>query len=148
MTVGESSRTVQPSGRAQDVREIRHNGVVVCTVVRRSLDPRSTCFLTGDESPLQVGLIVHPAGHVIPRHRHVPITRQLHETGEVLMVRSGRCIVELFTRAGELLDQVELAEGDVVILMGAAHRLTMQEDTVLFEVKQGPYTGPEEKEIF
>lgn len=121
---------------------------VLCMVVRNSRGPASTEFFTRAESTLQVGMVVHPAGHVIPRHRHVRIRREVSETGEVLVVRSGRCTVEVFTRGGEPLGSAELVPGDVVILSGAAHRFTMHEDTVLLEVKQGPYAGPTEKEIF
>ncbi len=42
----------------------------------------------------------------------------------------------------------ELLQGDAVILRGGAHGLRFSEDTVLLEVKQGPYHGTEEKEKF
>jgi cupin fold WbuC family metalloprotein len=123
-------------------------GRTLCLVVRGSRDVGETSFFTENEALLQVGLVVHPAGHVIPRHRHVPVQRRIDETGEVLIVRRGRCAVELFGRQGTALGSVELGSGDIMILSGAPHRLTMLEDTALLEVKQGPYQGPAEKEVF
>jgi hypothetical protein len=140
--------TIRSRPASDAVEEFRDEGRVVCLVVRAHVRTESTRFFTSDASTLQVGLVVHPQGHVIPRHRHVPIRREISETGEVLVVRRGRCILELFSRSGDPLSEIELERDDVVVLSGAAHRFTMHADTILLEVKQGPYTGPAEKELF
>jgi hypothetical protein len=38
--------------------------------------------------------------------------------------------------------------GDVVVLLDGGHGFRMLEDTVLLEIKQGPYSGLGEKEQF
>ena len=47
-----------------------------------------------------------------------------------------------------LLASRQLETGDLVISVGGGHGFRMLEDTVLFEVKQGPYGGGAEKERF
>ena len=42
----------------------------------------------------------------------------------------------------------ELLPGDIMLMVGGGHGFRMLEDTVLLEVKQGPYTGLDEKERF
>jgi len=42
----------------------------------------------------------------------------------------------------------ELTAGDVVVLLSGGHGFRMLEDSVLIEVKQGPYFGSQEKELF
>jgi hypothetical protein len=42
----------------------------------------------------------------------------------------------------------DVGEGDVVVLLGGGHGFRMIEDSVLIEVKQGPYFGTQEKELF
>jgi hypothetical protein len=42
----------------------------------------------------------------------------------------------------------ELRSGDITLMVGGGHGFRMQEDTVFLEVKQGPYTGIDEKECF
>jgi hypothetical protein len=42
----------------------------------------------------------------------------------------------------------ELRKGDIMLMVGGGHGFRMLEDTVLLEVKQGPYTGLDEKERF
>jgi len=42
----------------------------------------------------------------------------------------------------------ELGAGDLVVSLAGGHGFRMLEDTVLLEVKQGPYGGLAEKERF
>ncbi len=41
-----------------------------------------------------------------------------------------------------------MSTGDILVLVSGGHGFRMLEDTVLMEVKQGPYTGLKEKERF
>jgi len=41
-----------------------------------------------------------------------------------------------------------LETGDIVMLVNGGHGFSLLEDTILFEIKQGPYTGLVEKERF
>ena len=41
-----------------------------------------------------------------------------------------------------------LEEGDVILLLDGGHGFEMLEDTVLMEIKQGPYLGELDKERF
>ena len=120
----------------------------VAYIVRNELVPRATQFITPPELPQQVGFVAYPAGGTISRHRHRPIERRITGTSEVLVVRQGQCEVDLFDDRGEPLTTRELRQGDVLILVSGGHGFRMLEDTVLLEVKQGPYTGLDEKERF
>jgi len=42
----------------------------------------------------------------------------------------------------------ELNVGDVILMFGGGHGFRMPEDTVLLEIKQGSYTGEDEKKRF
>jgi mannose-6-phosphate isomerase-like protein (cupin superfamily) len=123
-------------------------GTVLALVVRREYAPDVTTFVTEPESGLQVGLIVYPAQGSVPRHRHHPIERRLTGTPEVLVVREGRCQADIFDDEAELLATCELSAGDLIVLLGGGHGFRMLDDTVLVEVKQGPYPGVDEKERF
>lgn len=120
----------------------------VAYVVGGELLPTATQFVTPPGLPQQVGFVAYPAGGTIARHRHRSIERHLSGTSEVLVVRNGRCEVDLFDDDGTPLATRELRFGDVLILVRGGHGFRMLEDTVLLEVKQGPYTGLDEKERF
>jgi len=129
--------------------EIVSDGKVLAYIIRASTRPERTTFLTPPEFKQQVGFVVYPQGGEIGRHAHRPLRRHLEGTSEVLIVRSGRCEVDLYSPSHELVATRELGPGDVVLLVDGGHGFRMLEDTVFLEIKQGPYPGvEEEKEHF
>lgn len=111
-------------------------------------DPSETTFPTPPELNLQVGFVVYPAGGEIQRHDHRSLERRIVGTPEVLVVRSGRCEVDLYDEERRHVATRELRAGDVILIAAGGHGFRMLEDTVLLEVKQGPYVGLDEKERF
>lgn len=124
------------------------DGKVLAYIARRSELPERTTFLTPDDCNLQVGHVVYPAGGEIARHMHLPVERHLVGTTEVLLVERGRCEVDIFGPQRQLVTTRELSAGDMVIAVGGGHGFRVLEDTVLLEIKQGPYPGGAEKERF
>jgi hypothetical protein len=117
-------------------------------IIKASFLPEQTTFLTPPEYKQQVGYVVYPAGGQIQRHVHRPLERHLVGTSEVLMIRQGCCEVDLYNDERQLVATRELREGDIMLMVGGGHGFRMLDDTVLLEVKQGPYTGIDEKERF
>jgi uncharacterized protein YjlB len=76
------------------------------------------------------------------------LERHIVGTPEVLVVRRGRCEADIYNEEQQLVATRELREGDILILVCGGHGFRMLEDTVLLEVKQGPYAGLKEKEHF
>lgn len=127
---------------------VRSGNAILCYIVRGGEPPKTTTFITPPEVTLQVGHIVHPRGYEIARHGHRPEERHITGTAEVLLVQRGRCEMDVYDDWRRRLATRELCVGDIVILLGCGHGFRMLEDTVLLEVKQGPYPGPGEKEQF
>jgi hypothetical protein len=117
-------------------------------IIRATLQPTETTFLTPPEFKQQVGFVVYPKMRAITRHIHRPIERHLVGTSEVVIVRSGCCEIDIYNDAREFVATRELFPGDVVLMVGGGHGFRMLEDTVFLEIKQGPYTGLNEKEQF
>ena len=134
--------------RIEQVEKIVSNGKPLAYIIRGELEPTQTTFLTPPEFKQQVGYIVYPAGGEIQRHLHRPLERNLVGTSEVLIVRRGRCQIDIYDDCRELVASRELRSGDITLMVGGGHGFRMQEDTVFLEVKQGPYTGIDEKERF
>jgi quercetin dioxygenase-like cupin family protein len=134
---------------AADRKEIvSHEGRTLCVIVRATPLPKATTFFTPDDFNMQVGNIVYPAGGEIPRHTHRKVTRSVAGTSEVLVVQKGRVLLDLYTDDREFVCSRELAQGDVLVLVAGGHGFRVLEDTVLLEVKQGPYGGLQEKDRF
>ena len=66
----------------------------------------------------------------------------------MIIVRRGRCEIDVYNDERQLVASREIRAGDIMLMVGGGHGFRMLEDTVLLEVKQGPYTGIDEKERF
>jgi hypothetical protein len=130
------------------VEEISWKGQALAYIIRGDIQPEKTTFLTPPEFKQQVGFIVYPAGGEVRRHVHRPLERHLVGTSEVLLVRQGRCEADVYNDERELVATRELREGDILLMISGGHGFRMLEHTVFLEVKQGPYTGVDEKEVF
>ncbi len=132
----------------ETVEVIRSGTSVLCYLIRAEMRPSRTTFVTPDSLSLQLGFVVYSSGGEVARHTHRPIVRQVTGTQEVIIVREGRCLLDMYDEARTLVATCELQSGDVALLVAGGHGLRMLADTVLLEVKQGPYTGLDEKERF
>ncbi len=130
------------------IEHITWNGQFIATILRRDFRPEQTTFITPDAYYQQTGLVVYPAGGVIKRHLHLPLQRHLVGTPETILVRAGKVEVDLFGLDRTPLGTWVLEAGDLIILAGGGHGFRCLENTILLEVKQGPYTGLKEKEFF
>jgi cupin fold WbuC family metalloprotein len=110
--------------------------------------PTKSEFMTPDHFGQQMGMIVYGAGTAIQPHLHLPVVREVHGTTECIVVRQGSCELDIYDQAKKLITTRSLKTGDIVLLLGGGHGFRMNEDTVLFEVKQGPYVGNADKERF
>jgi len=127
---------------------ISWQGQPLTYIIRNEFMPDRTVFLTPPEFKQQVGYVVYPTGGEVLRHVHRSIQRSLVGTSEVLILRKGRCIMDIYNDAKLLVASLELVEGDIMLMVGGGHAFRMLEDTVFLEVKQGPYLGIDEKERF
>ena len=132
----------------EHIEHIAWNGKPLAYIIRAEMNPQKTTFLTPPEFKQQVGFVVYPAGGEIQRHVHRPLERHLVGTSEVLIVRRGRCEIDVYNDERQLVAVRELGQGDIMLMVAGGHGFRMLENTVFLEVKQGPYTGLEEKERF
>ena len=123
-------------------------GEEIAYVIRAGYRPAATTFVTPPEHKQQVGFIVYPQGGQVARHRHKKLERSLVGTSEVVLVKDGRCEIDLYDLGGDLIATRELGTGDLILIVDGGHAMRMLEDTMLLEVKQGPYAGVDDKEHF
>ncbi len=139
---------VNPSPSIPWIEIISSGGQQLAYVVRGGHLPDVTTFVTPPTFKQQVGYVTYPAGGQIKRHTHRPLERHLIGTSEVLVVLKGRAEIDVYDDEHALVATRELQSGDVMLMIGGGHGFRMLEDTVFLEIKQGPYTGLDEKEQF
>jgi hypothetical protein len=130
------------------IERILWNGEPLCYIIRAAMNPEKTTFITPPEFKQQVGFVVYPAGGAIVPHLHLPLERHLVGTSEVLIIKRGRCLLDVYSDDKELVATRELRVGDLMLMVGGGHGFRMLEETVFLEVKQGPYLNVAEKERF
>jgi len=141
-------RDIETLCRVDQVEQVKWNRQVLAYIIRANVLPEETSFMTPSDSDFQVGFVVHGEGECVPRHVHPRRVRHVESTSELLVVRKGCCGMDIYNDDRKLVAKRELNEGDIVLLVAGGHGFHMMEDTVLLEVKQGPYGGENDKVRF
>ena len=127
---------------------ISDNNNVLAYLVHNNENPEKTTFITTPDLNFQAGFVIYPDGSEIPRHSHHPVHRIIQGTSEVIFVRDGSCTVDIYNNNKELIASRPMEKGDIVMFFSGGHGFRITKKTVLFEIKQGPYPGTDEKVRF
>ena len=79
---------------------IEKDGDIYAIVLRRDFSAPGPSFFTPGEFSQQLGMLIHPKGKIVKRHRHKLVKREIFRTQEVLVLLEGRIRVELFDDDG------------------------------------------------
>ena len=127
---------------------IERKGEIYAIVLRKEYAKPGPSFFTPGEFSQQLGMLVHPKGKEVKRHRHKLVKREIFRTQEVLLLLEGRVRVDICTDEGEKIRTLILRPGDAVLLARGGHSVKVLENSKMIEVKQGPYAGADDKEFF
>jgi mannose-6-phosphate isomerase-like protein (cupin superfamily) len=105
-------------------------------------------FFTPNELSQQLAYMHHPVGKTIEPHIHTPASREVLLTQETLFIKRGRLRVDFFDDQQNYLESRILQAGDVILLVQGGHGFEVLEELEMFEVKQGPYKGADDKTRF
>ncbi len=131
------------------MERIKYKGEEIAIVVRHDYQAEGAEFFTEDANPLQVGLIKYSPGHVITPHKHLYEAQTIDEMQEVIYIIRGKARLTMYdVETKEIIKQTELAAGDFLLHKKQAHGFEYLEETVIFEVKQGPYQGSQEAKLY
>jgi hypothetical protein len=127
------------------VETVSADGHMLALIVRAAINRPGISFFTPNDFSQQLAYMSHPAGKVIVPHLHKPVQRAVTKTLEVLFVRKGKLRVDFYTDDQAYTESRVLAAGDVILLVAGGHGFEVLEPVEMFEVKQGPYAGDEDK---
>ncbi len=120
---------------------VRAGEVVLAIIVRAEAEPEDNRFITPDYFIQQGRFVSAPAGGKIPQHALAPSANSAAGCAETLHVRRGRVQVDLYFEEN-LVATRYLKRGDCIMLAKGTYSLKLLEDSVLFEISQGPLTRP------
>lgn len=132
----------------EDVVKVYDNGTEIGLILRSSYHGHGISFFSGDNDALQLGYMNRPDEYVIVPHIHNSIKREVYFTEEILFIRSGVVRIDFYDAKQAYIESYIAYAGDVVVLKGGGHGMKILERSEIFEVKQGPYLGLQDKVRF
>ena len=121
---------------------------IIAIIVKGNYDKPGISFFTPDDFSQQLAYMHHPAGHVILPHIHNEVRREVLYTKEVLVIKKGKMRCDFYSDDKEYLKSEIVETGDVILLANGGHGFECLEETEMFEIKQGPYAGENDKTRF
>lgn len=130
------------------IETIKAGDQLLAVIISRDFHEPGIHFFTPNDLSQQLAYMRHPAGKVIDPHVHNPVSRNVHFTQEVLLLKRGRLRVDFYDDSQAYLESRVLQEGDVILLATGGHGFEVLEEIEMIEVKQGPYAGDQDKTRF
>ena len=127
------------------IEAIKKDNSTLAIIVRRSFHDSGIHFFTPNEYSQQLAYMSHPVGKEIQPHVHKKVHREVLYTQETLFIRKGKLHVDFYSDDQIYLESRVLEAGDVILLIKGGHGFKLLENLEMFEVKQGPYAGDEDK---
>lgn len=130
------------------IEKIQHGDRLLAVIVRNQYQKAGINFFTSNELSQQLAYMHHPVGKMIEPHIHTPAAREVLLTQETLFIKRGKLRVDFFDDEQNYLESRILQAGDVILLVQGGHGFEVLEELEMFEVKQGPYKGEDDKTRF
>jgi hypothetical protein len=130
------------------IETIKSNNNVLAIILRANYKSDGINFFTPNEFSQQLGYMNRPKGYEIQPHLHNKVQRNVEFTSEVLLIKSGKVRVDFYDEDKNYFKSNILNKGDVILLVHGGHGFEMIEESEMIEIKQGPYTGDNDKTRF
>ena len=130
------------------IETIKSGDQILAVIISHDFHEPGIHFFTPNDLSQQLAYMRHPEGKVIDPHVHNPVSRSVHYTQEVLLIKRGRLRVDFYDDGQEYLESRVLVGGDVILLATGGHGFEVLEEIEMIEVKQGPYAGESDKTRF
>ncbi len=130
------------------IKKIFDGENLIAIIISKKFNEPGINFFTPDDFSQQLAYMNHPAGKKIIPHVHNPVPRQVEYTQEILFIKSGKIRVDFYNDKQQYMESHILSTHDVILLIKGGHGFEVLEDIEMFEIKQGPYVGENDKTRF
>ncbi len=130
------------------IKKIYDGDSLLAIIISNKFDEPGINFFTTDDLSQQLAYMKHPTGKKIVPHIHNPVPREVEYTQEILFIKSGKLRVAFYDMEQKYLESHILSQHDVILLIKGGHGFEVLEEIEMFEVKQGPYVGENDKTRF
>jgi cupin fold WbuC family metalloprotein len=122
---------------------------VICSYIKRDEILGTRTDMCHVDESLQVGVKKVQKGTKVGAHKHNKIERKTETTQESWVVIAGEINAEIYDKDDSYLSLVTLKAGDCIVFFAGGHSMeSMEENTIFYEFKNGPYNGVENDKQF
>ena len=130
------------------VEEVKKKNRLLAMIILNEYQCEGVDFITPSEYSQQVAYMHHQTGKDIDAHVHNMVHRNVVLTQEVLFIKKGILRVDFYDEYEDYLESRNLYAGDIILLVSGGHGFHVVEEVEMIEVKQGPYSGDQDKKRF
>lgn len=131
-----------------NVEIVKKKEKMLAMIIRNDYVCEGVDFITPNDYSQQVAYMHHPKGKLIDAHVHNLVHRNVVLTQEVLFIKKGILRVDFYDEYEDYLESRDLHAGDIILLISGGHGFKVLEEVEMIEVKQGPYSGEQDKKRF
>ena len=111
--------------------------------------PAERVNLSEENHFLQVSAINLPKERIVKPHKHLPHSRETKHTHEALIVMNGSLEVIYYDTDDSIICTRILNKGQCSVSFGGGHSFkVLEENTKVYELKNGPYEGRDKDYAF
>ena len=119
------------------------------TMIRKRDITEDRLNLTPSEHYMQAAAKKTKSGDFFKPHKHLPCEKIALTTQEAWVILNGSAEGVFYDLNDKIVKKILLNDGDCVIIYSGGHSLSiLEDDTILYEFKNGPYYGPEKDKKF
>lgn len=130
------------------IEKVQKKNRLLAMIIRNEYQCEGVDFITPSEYSQQVAYMHHQTGKDIDAHVHNMVHRNVVLTQEVLFIKKGILRVDFYDEYEDYLESRNLYAGDIILLVSGGHGFHVVEEVEMIEVKQGPYSGDQDKKRF
>ncbi len=120
-------------------------------IIQRFYDIEGRTDVAPEDQFIQLATLRMEKGKTFRPHQHIwkPAPREQVIAQESWVIIKGSVKCHLYDTDGELLKEVVIRQGDCSMTFEGGHTYTiLEDDTVVYEYKTGPYTGQANDKVF
>ena len=120
------------------------NGKIICSYVYKNQIADYRTDLSEEHELMQGSARILKKDIYVKPHKHLAVKREIYGTQESWVVVEGKVLATLYDLDDTKLREIELNAGSCMIFYRGGHSLKVMDDnTIFYEFKNGPYLGYE-----
>ena len=118
--------------------------LLICSILKFNNINEKRCDISPNEEFIQVSGRKLKKDFEVSAHKHNRLDRKITSTQEAWILLKGKILSKFYDLDDSFLHEETLEKGDCIAIFRGGHELkVLEDDTIFYEIKNGPYFGVE-----